>query len=232
MRKRHLPGMATGLLLTAACIGSASANIIDDTYGAGAGSFELGGGFVANQYNYMPLAQGSTSITGWTVGGPGGGVDWLLAPYWTADTGKHSVDLQQSDLQQPNWPNNGPDNGSIATIIPTSTGQTYRLTFGAATYGGYYAKGVVSAGTLIDQTFTTIASPSYNTQVYQQFAFLFTATAPTTEIRFMTDSPNTIYGPAIDSVSVDLAASVPEPSNTALLAIGIAGLAAARFKRR
>jgi hypothetical protein len=144
MRKRHLPGMATGLLLTAACIGSASANIIDDTYGAGAGSFELGGGFVANQYNFMPLAQGSTSITGWTVGGPGGGVDWLLAPYWTADTGKHSVDLQQSDLQQPNWPNNGPDNGSIATIIPTSPGQTYRLTFGAATYAGYYATGEVA----------------------------------------------------------------------------------------
>ena len=67
MKKRLLAGIATGLLLTGH-IGSAVANIIDDTFGAGAGSFELGSGFVANQYNFMPLGQGSTLIGGWTVG--------------------------------------------------------------------------------------------------------------------------------------------------------------------
>ena len=50
----------------------AYANIIDSTYGAGAGSFELGT-FVNNRFDFMPLAPGATTITGWTVGGPGDG---------------------------------------------------------------------------------------------------------------------------------------------------------------
>ena len=49
-------------------------NIINSTYGTGAGSFELGS-FVAvgTGFNsYMAIAPGdSTTITGWTVGGPG-----------------------------------------------------------------------------------------------------------------------------------------------------------------
>ena len=68
-------------------------NIVDSTYGAGAGSFELGN-FVNNGFDYMHLAPGDTTITGWTVGGPGDGVDWITTPGYGADTEICPVDLQ------------------------------------------------------------------------------------------------------------------------------------------
>ena len=74
-------------------LATANANIIDSTYGPGAGSFELGT-FLDNGYGFMPLTPGSTTITGWTIGGPGDGVDWTTAPAFAADTGIHAVDLE------------------------------------------------------------------------------------------------------------------------------------------
>ena len=62
---------------------TAKANIIDSTYGAGAGSFELGA-FVDNGIRLYGTRARDTTITGWTVGGPGNGVDWLIEPAFGA----------------------------------------------------------------------------------------------------------------------------------------------------
>lgn len=70
---------------------TAYANIIDDTFGIGAGSFELGnfvnGGQDGGSFGgtgWMGLGVGSIVMTGWTVGGPGDGVDWLTTPTFGA----------------------------------------------------------------------------------------------------------------------------------------------------
>jgi len=172
-------------------------NIIDATYGMGAGSFELGnfinGGGIpyGNGTGYMGVAPGdSTTITGWTVDGPGDGIDWLTAPYASADSSFLSVDLQHATPS------------SIFTKISTVVGKSYLLSFSAAAVSGYTNTGVVSAGTLSNQPFTATFSSSWVNQAFTPFTFLFTATEPATTIRFSATGPTTYYGPVIDSVSV------------------------------
>jgi hypothetical protein len=190
----------------------AQTNIIDTTYGAGAGSFELGA-FINNGMGFMALAPGNTTITGWTVGGPGNGVDWLASPGFRADSGLRSIDLQELS------------NSSISTVIPTVVGQAYLLTFGAAAISGLNSDGKVTAGSLVGQPFTAPFSPNYATQTFATISMSFTATAPATIIRFEATGPVlpactalvACYGPVIDTVSV---VAVPEPSSALLLAIG------------
>src|SRR5437899_2235293 len=104
-------------------------NLIDLTYGVGAGSFELGpfvnGGGGGGGVDFMALAPGSTTITGWTVGGPGDGVDWITGPTYGADTGNFALDLQHTTAS------------SISTVIPTLNGAVYQLLFRAASVTGW-----------------------------------------------------------------------------------------------
>jgi hypothetical protein len=209
----------------------AYANIIDSTYGAGAGSFELGT-FVNNSdiYNFMYLPKGSKTITGWTVGGPGDGVDWLMTPNWGADTGIHSLDLQGSVIGSVL----GQNYSSIATVIPTFAGQVYKLTFSAAANADpiYSANaGIVSAGSLVNQPFTAEFSNDFATQTFKSFAFLFTATGPTTTIEFTATLPGAIYGPVIDSVSVVPTAPAPVPPTVWFLAAGLGCMALYRQRK-
>jgi hypothetical protein len=181
-------------------LAQARANIIDSTYGAGAGSFELGD-FTGGVAGFVGLAPGATTITGWTVGGPGDGVDWLTAPNFGADTGIRSIDLTHIT------------NSSISTVIPTVAGSVYQVSFGAASVTGLSVDGVVSAGSLLNQPFTAPFSSAFATQTYKSFAFAFTATGPTSEIVFRATGPADAiccYGPAIDNVSI-VQAVVPEP---------------------
>ena len=74
------------LTLLALAVGQACAatNLIDQTYGAGAGSFELGV-FVprgTSLSNFQSLLAGSATLVGWQIGWQigGVGVDWLAAP--------------------------------------------------------------------------------------------------------------------------------------------------------
>ena len=155
MKKKLLAELIAGMFLFGTAL-VANANIIDDTHGVGAGSFELGN-FVngSGSYLYYPnagymgLVPGDTTITGWTVGGPGDGIDWLIdGPdnvfTFNANDGIHSVDLQHLTAS------------SISTVIPTVTGEVYELSFFASSVETYDNTGTVSAGSLTDQLFTVL----------------------------------------------------------------------------
>ena len=156
---------------------------------------------------------------GWTVGGPDDGVDWLTTPDYGADTGIHAVDLQRTL------------NSSIATVIPTITGNVYELSFGTTAWVDVPNgnKGKVSAGSLVNQTFTAPLSSALSTQTFTPFAFLFTATGPTTTIQFTANGTQCCYGPVIDSVSV---AAVPEPGTILLLGTGLVSVLGYGWRRR
>ena len=206
------------LLSSIQTAGATGINIIDSTYGTGAGSFELGS-FVADQNHpdFVSLGIGSTAIAGWTVGGGPVDVAWLngsnpVASIYAVDTGTKAVNL--------------PSGSTIATTIPTVVGNVYQLSFAAAGPPSYFypswgdvGKGVVSAGTLVGQEFTgPYSNAPYYTQwqTFLPFQFLFTALGPSTTIQFTGENPdqgtnpyNYSYGPIIDSVSVNLASPIP-----------------------
>src|ERR1700736_3616949 len=82
--------------------------------GAGAAPF-TNGGFEAGNYTgnlstFQTLGNGSTAITGWTVGG--NSIDWI-AGYWQPNSGAMSIDLD----------GNAP--GSISQTFDTTAGQQY-----------------------------------------------------------------------------------------------------------
>ncbi len=210
------------LLLSTICIlvsPTVDANIIDDTYGSGAGSFE-NGTFVDSGGYYMVLPVGSTTITGWTVGGPGG-VDWVSAPYFGTNSGLRAIDLIESSV------------GSISIVIPTIIGQTYDLSFYTATYSTGNALGAVSAGSLVNKTFSAPISliQDISNPNYAPLNFQFMANGTDTTINFMSTPTGSsclpdCVGPIIDTVSVSAAsqASIPIPSTLWLVGAGLVGL--------
>jgi hypothetical protein len=213
---------ALSLLTLAVSQSGAATNLIDQTYGAGAGSFELGV-YVprgAGLSNFQSLLAGATTLTGWQVGGLG--VDWLGTPDYAAADGVHAVDLGYFDVA----------GGSISVTLPTQVGATYALDFMAAAVSGqssYTNTGTVSAGSLVGAGFTVpfSAANAFGAQVYVPQSFSFAATGASTVVTISAAVAGTSYGPVIDDVSVTLLSAVPEPGTWALWALG-GGLLLAR----
>jgi len=199
-------------------------NIIDSTHGSGAGSFELGGPFIPTGFDFMRFVTGSTTITGWTVGGASG-VDWLRNSGHRAAAGTYSLDLKGTVAGA---------FGEISTTIPTNPGCVYRLRFKA--YGGGISisnSGLVSAANLINAPFQP-PGQSPPVAVYQDFQFAFTALATTTTIRFRSDVSSDSFGPIIDDVIVTILGCNPVvvtqpssgsacPADSAVFTVSMAG---------
>ena len=224
--------LAIATAMAVAAVGApahAATNIIDTTYGAGAGSFELGRftplGTGSN--NFQSLLAGATSLTGWTIGGVG--IDWISTPFYGARDGIHAVDL--------GYYTGGA--GSVSTSIATVTGATYNLAFSAAAVAGlpiYTNAGHVSAGSLAQQAFAPAfsAANNFTNQQYTDYSYNFTALSGVTTIVFSADVPGTGYGPVIDKVSaslVSLPSAVPEPATWTMMLVGFGIVGGAMRKR-
>jgi choice-of-anchor C domain-containing protein len=198
-------------LLAASCAVATSAGAATFTNG----SFELG---VDPGSSFVTLANGSTGVTGWVVGGDS--IDYI-SNYWQAEDGSRSIDLS------------GLANGSIAQTFDTVAGQTYAVNFFLAGNpdGGTGAKlAILSAngGQQQSDTFTVTGSDSHSNMGWTAYSYGFTATGPSTTLSFAS-ATGTPYGPALDNVSV---VAVPEPASWALMILGFGGLGAVLRRQR
>ncbi len=228
MKARNLLVLSASLLFA---IPAFSANIIDTTYGSGAGSFEAPG--FSSPPNFITLPDGSTLMTGWTVGGTNTSIDWAKSSVWNASQGGYSIDLNGTVIS-----GNPPAVGSVSTVIPTTAGSTYRVTFDISGFLGYgnttnpKELSLTAGGITTNYSFfATSTSESYpGSPLVLNWATAtvdFVALAGSTStLTFTSLITNNDSGPLLDNVSVEL---IPEPS--APLLLGLAGTVLA-FRRR
>jgi hypothetical protein len=176
-------------------------NIIDDTYGIGAGGFELGA-YERTANDGMLLGHGSSIITGWTVGNIGDGILWLGPP-------GHSMAIQLGI-------NTG---GSISTTIPTVPGAAYYFSFvefsafGGDGFDGFWFFGDKNGGLQSYDEPENVVVDVKATSAYTTLGFVG---------HFSGDALI-----SIDNVSVT---QIPEPQIPAMLACGAIGVLLA-FRR-
>ena len=182
------------------------------------GSFETS---TINPGAFTTLANGSTAINGWTVGGSS--IDYI-GTYWNAQNGSRSIDLAGSGI------------GSISQIFATVAGQAYNVSFfvsrnpegGSTPRNGFVDVG----GTQKLITYSNTASTVSN-MLWQPETFGFTATGASTNLRFSADPATsaTFFGLALDNVAVSAG---PEPSTWAMMLFGfilVGGTMRSRKKR-
>jgi choice-of-anchor C domain-containing protein len=172
------------------CVASASAQPFQN------GSFELGTP-TADPCN-IPLAIGSTAITGWTV--IEGNIEWLNGPPgcgWVGSNGTWSLDLVGTG-----------NKGGVQQTFDTTPGQTYQVIFDLAgnPSGGFPPAvknlTVTVDGTPHDYTFdTTGHSPT--SMGWTPQSFLFVASGISTTLSFVSDMTGSSFaGAALDNVRV------------------------------
>ena len=201
---------AAGLGLCAAS-GVSAATIVN-------GSFEDSG---VQTGGFDTFSTGSTGITGWTVGS--GSVDLVNQILWVAEDGQQAVDLD------------GNNPGSIfQDVTDLIIGAEYRVSF----YLSGNEAGNPTIKTLNVSAAGTIGLYSFDdsnggaaADVWELNTFDFVAGQTTERLLFASTTGGTAFGPALDSVSIELLAAVPLPAGGLLLIGGLAGLGALRRKR-
>lgn len=212
--------MVVGMLLVC----QAQANLLVN------GSFEQGN-FTSVDVNNVPvdyvrLLDGSTDITGWTVGtaaGAGGpyGLDWHVLDGPSAhfgpgiDGGHFAVDLS--------W--NFSPAGSISQTFTTTPGANYLLTF---LLGSPFFDATVQVSVAgVSQDFSSPGDVQYGFP-WRTETLAFTALGTSETLRFDAVAGG-FWGPVIDAVSVN---QVPAPGTLLLTTAALAVLAARRRKDR
>ena len=167
------------------------------------GSFEDG----PNPGSFTTLANGSTAINGWTVGG--NGIDYI-GTLWKAADGVRSLDLSALDA------------GGISQTFATVVGKTYKVSFSLAGNpdGGFGNKVLVTTlglGQLPEiETFTVGASNTHENMGWQTITYSFVANSTSSTLNFASATKGP-YGPALDNVVVS---AVPEPATWAMMIVG------------
>lgn len=217
-------GISSSILFSVSFVSPASAvNLIIN------GSFEEGD-YNSNVVdpNFARLSQGSSALTGWTIGGAG--VDWHNSNDMKFPIeGDLIIDLNLD----------GGSSGTLSQTFSTTIGQFYTLSFSlagpdlSATNPSFPNPRQVSVQVAaVNQTFSTSASDHLDLQ-WQLHELSFQATGNQTTLAFSSLDNSGFWGPALDNVTVvSNAESVPEPSSIlSLLAVGTLG-AASTLKRQ
>jgi len=181
------------------------------------GSFETAP-FHQDGFTELFTPPNNTTIPGWTVAA--GSVDWI-STYWNASAGASSIDLS------------GRSAGTLTQTFVTSPGATYTVQFDLAGNpdGGQGTRnlGVSTDGvTFTPYSFTVGATNTRTDMGWLTQLYSFTATQASTTLTFRSNE-NTVFGPALDNVSVT--AAVPEPATLAVFG-GIALAGALGYRRR
>lgn len=182
------------------------------------GSFELHDPSIESDTSEPLVFAGQTLLPGWDV--LVGSINYVRFNRWQPADGSYSIDLngERSDAY------------AIAQTFDTLAGQQYAVSFALAgnpdDAPSVKSLVVSAAGQSATFTFDTVSHTRANMQWLTQ-SFTFTATGPSTTLRFdsLTSGP---YGPALDNVSV---VAVPEPSLISLVAAG-SGLLWIKQRRR
>lgn len=203
-------------VLAATCLAACSSSTVASAAAFVNGSFETA--TVDPGSSFSTLSNGSTAITGWTVGGDS--VDYI-GGYWQPQNGGRSLDLS------------GNANGSVSQTFSTVVGQSYAVNFFLAGNpdGGLGDKtATVSATGASSQNFifTVTPSDSKGGMGWASYTYDFTATSTDTTLKFAS-ATGTAYGPALDNVSV---AAVPEPAIWVMMLTGFAGVGVMLRRRR
>jgi hypothetical protein len=190
---------------------------------------------------WIRLAPGTAYLTGWTVGGFGGGgvqgVDWHLGT--SSYSPRPAKDgLRMIDLNIDGTGGQGSGQGTISQGFATQVGASYTLSFWLAGPSSGAQGGTLDPRSVhVDitgsatQTFSVVASDPSN-QVWYQQVFTFEASTAWTTLTFSPlegTQTSGFWGPFIDDVQVQL---VPAPGALALLGLGVLCPAIRRRSRR
>lgn len=175
---------------------------------------------------YLTFTSGQTFAGAWTVGDGAqsasgtGSVDWI-GSYWLPPTGAAPLD-GSVDLD-------GTSAGAISQTITTVPNGKYVLTFFLSGNPDNTSAPIKS---LLVNAGTTGGSYTYDTtgnghtsMNYIPESLMFTATSSSTVISFVSnDAAGSDWGPVVGGISVNPAATTPEPGFYGALAIGLSGL--------